>query len=66
MKPRPARCFNCEGRGTDILYYNVESIVYADAGNWLTSPMLDFYIIPCPYCAHEDDDLPLLPPWGWT
>lgn len=52
---RSARvCFNCNGRGTDILYPHVESVVYADAGAWLDSPILDWVVVPCAYCTEDD------------
>lgn len=56
MTEAPPACFNCADRGTDIFYPNVESIVYADAVEWLFSPSLDWYVDACPYCAEEDDN----------
>lgn len=44
-------CFNCGGTGTCIFYPYVESIVNADAGAWLDSPMLDWFEDYCPYCT---------------
>lgn len=52
------RCFNCDDSCVDLLYSHVESIVQADAGEWLDYDGLDFIVVSCPYCTLEDDDVP--------